>query len=279
MLLGTNVTHIEPRRALELGCKHLEVSLLWEKSLDRAEANTLAKISEIAKLDCDYSIHLPIFSKDYPYHIFSAYYLDEDPKVRQVAFSMLELNLEKLKSFRPKFYVIHFSGVYPRRPEAMEREILAETLGKLDNLARRYNTKLLLEYFGFNLSLLKAEDWRPVLSYPNLRILLDTGHLLFSARMHNLDYKGLFEAFLPMCEAIHLWNSGDDAGTYEDSESYMRFHHMVPRRFQSSELGYGLDMEWVSQSLQLVEVPVIIEASLLHKESGSLEEAINEWRE
>ncbi len=277
MRLGTNVTHIEPARALELGCQHLEVSLLWEADLVRAEANTISMIEKIEAMPCDYSIHLPIFSREYPYHVFSAYFLDDDKAKREASFLMVEENLTKLQHFHPVFYVIHFSGVYPQRDPHCEGQLLSEALDRLDQMAARYNTRILLEYFGFNHALVIPESWDLVNSYKNLGVLVDTGHLLFSARMHGLNFEQLFLGFIKTCAAIHIWNTGTDLGFYEESESYIKYHHMVPRFFQNSALGYGIDMSWIRAQLSKSEIPLIIEASVLHRDSGTLEEAILEW--
>lgn len=277
MRIGTNVTHINPHQAVALNCKHLEVSILWDKDTGVSQQKTLARIREVEATGCDYSIHLPIFTENYPYHVFSAYFLDEDPEVRNASFLMVEENLKSLSEFCPKFFVIHFSGIYPKRDKSLHNSLLTSALEALNQLGDRYDCQLYLEYFGFNEDMVDARAWEPILRYPRLGLLLDTGHLCLSARMHNQSFNQVFKEFLPLARAIHLWNTGDDEGAYEASPSYMTYHHMAPRLFQNPSGGYAIDMKRVHGWLQSLDMPVIIEASLRHADSGSLEETILEW--
>lgn len=252
---------------------------MWQQDLDLATQETLSTLSAVVSTGLSYSVHLPIALCDYPFHVFSAYFLDPDVKKREASFKLVEDNLKLIAPYRPDFCVIHFSGVYSK-VEALEglSERLNEGLERLNKLAKGYGTRLYLEYFGFNEHLLTAQSWAPILNYSHLGILLDTGHLLFSARLHQLSFQRLFLEFLPLASAVHLWNTLHEPGAYEDAEGYMAYHHLVPRLEQTPTKGYGLDMQWLFEQLRATDLPVIFEASVRHGPSGTLEEGLRAWR-
>lgn len=279
MRIGTNVTHIAPQAAVDLGCEHLEVSLLWHQDLELAERVTVERIQACESTGVNYSIHLPIYTRSYPYHVFSAYFLDEDSLRREASFKMVADNLEALSAFKPEFFVLHFSGIYPKVAAEVATERLHLALARLDDLAAKHGTRLVLEYFGFNENMLGATQWQPILDYPHLGVLLDTGHMLFSARMHGMNFPSLLRDFLPLTAAVHVWNTQQEPGVYEEAPSYMAFHHLVPRHHQRLENGYGIDMPWLYALLRELPgtVPIVIEASIRHASSGTLEDGILEW--
>ncbi len=275
MNIGINVMHISPERALALGCKHLEVCLMWQGNPEASLQKTLEVLQGIEALN--YSVHLPVVLNDYPYSVFSSFFLDEDDQRREAAFQLIAANLEALKGFKPAFFVSHFAGIYQIQPESLARERLMTALQSLNDLCKHYNVTLLLEYFGLNSNLCTLEQWSKICEFDHLGILVDTGHLYFSCQIHGFDYREMLLGFSKIASAYHVWNTHFEPGVYENSLSYQQYHHLVPLANQTRETGFAIDMADTMAILKATGKPVIIEASILYGEPMCLETSICQW--
>lgn len=285
MNLGINVMHILPQRAISLGCKHLEVCLMWQGNREASLLKTLEVLQGIedetihaqSEESVKYSIHLPVVFNDYPYSVFSSFFLDEDEGRREAAFELIEINFEALSAYKPAFFVSHFAGIYQSQPGPLAHQRLMAALQRLNDLCQRYNVTLLLEYFGLNPNLCTIEQWSRICEFDHLGILVDTGHLYFSCQIHGFDYKDMLLGFSKIASAFHVWNTHFEAGVYENSTSYTKYHHLVPLGDQTRNAGFAIDMAETMGILKATGKPVIIEASILYGGPLCLETSISEW--
>jgi len=275
--IGTNSMHVSPQTAKVIGCSHVEICLMWQGDLEESIALTYQTLDEVESLAIPYSIHLPIHLGDYSHGVFSSFFLDSNEALLESSYKLIEENLQALARFKPQFYVMHFAGVYPLVDSSVNEEKVTAALNRLNDLAGKHHVKLYLEYFGLNENLIHPEQWRCIKNFPNLGVLIDTGHLYFSARMHGLDYQQMLVSFCEFADAYHVWNTQMAPGVYDESASYRAYHHIAPRRNQKKENGFSIDMEWTMRLLASTLKPVIVEASTTFGGEAMLVECLKEW--
>lgn len=150
--LGINTVNLEVEKAIELGFGRVELCLGKERLYEDKLSKFHDQIGRCKELQLPYSIHLPVYvEKWYPYNYFSAFFIDEDKEKREKSFRLLEYNLDKLKSCNPDYYVLHFPGISDSWKDTREfSKILDEALDRVDAIAKEYDVRINLEYFGSN---------------------------------------------------------------------------------------------------------------------------------
>lgn len=276
-MIGLNVIHFQTDQVEALGIQHVEVCLKFmQKNQKLAVKETVALVDTYLAADQEVSVHLPVcMPKGYPYGPFEVFFLDDDPQKKASSYALLDANLDLFKGKKIAFFVLHFSGIYQEEEAACFKVKCHEALSRISQLAVSYKTTILLEYFGLNCNLAKPSDWQIVNDYPNLGILVDTGHLYFASRMHGFDF---YEAFFEMshfASAYHLWNTGEEAGVYQASLSYQEKHHMPP--LLTEVAGLAIDFNRIASGLLKTQKPLIIEASLNDGGLEKIVQAVKEW--
>ena len=261
--LGMNTVHLNMEEIVALGLNRVEFVLGRGKEYELMLDDVINGIYEAEVMNLPYSIHLPLYLFDwYQEDYLSAFYLDPKEEKRNLSFKFLESNIERLKRFQPEYYIIHFPGVYKFVQDKEEfKERLNSTLKRLDDMAKKFGIKLLLEYFGSNFMFYRIDEWiENIGKYDNLGILCDTGHLYFSSIMHEFDfYQGLIK-ISQHAEAFHLWTTmGKNA--YSENSSYQKYHHIVMHTDQDEVDGFAFDVKKTMAIIMQYNRPMIIEAS------------------
>lgn len=261
--LGMNTVHLNMEEIVALGLNRVEFVLGRGKEYESMLDDVINGIYEAEVMNLPYSIHLPLYLFDwYNEDYLSAFYLDPKEEKRNLSFDFLESNLEHLKRFQPEYYIIHFPGVYKFNQDSGEfNGRLDCTLKRLDEMAKKFEIKLLLEYFGSNFMFYKIDEWiENVGKYDNLGILCDTGHLYFSSIMHGFDfYQGLIK-ISQHAAAFHLWTTkGKNA--YSENPAYQKYHHIVMHTDQDEVDGFAFNVKKTMDIIMKYDRPMIIEAS------------------
>lgn len=264
--LGCNSGYLSPKALKDLGYSFIETSLGKQMSYPRMVQKILADLDEAKLIKMDYAIHLPVhLSEDWleKYDCYDAFYLDPAEGLRNMAFEMLEDNLEKMsKNYSPMYYVIHFPGIYSLEtcyPDDFEI-VLTDALHRLSELAERYHCKIALEYFATNARFSDYRHWIKVLEkFPRLYPLLDTGHLYFNCHKNKNDFDEVMKGLAPHCIGFHLWNIFGE-GYYDQSSAYQKYHHIIPHKGQTRELGWAFDPEITIPYLYEFDKPLLVEA-------------------
>ncbi len=261
---GTNAVFIGLGEARELDLNRVEFCLggmdAWESKAERIMRDMkLAQEASVA-----YSIHLPIFIPDWFGHYFlDAFYLDPDPAMRELSFSLLEHNLGRLTPSKCEYFVIHFPGRYERADyeAGTFKQILKDALARLDAMAKSHGALLLLEYFGSNESFYEIEDWkREIGKYASLGILLDTGHLYFASVVRKFDFMENLRLLSGAADAFHLWTTkGREA--YCSNSFYVKYRHIPMRSGQRPKDGWAFDSDEAMKVISSAKKPANMEAS------------------
>ena len=159
--LGMNTVHLNMEEIVALGLNRVEFVLGRGKKYELMLDDVINGIYEAEVMNLPYSIHLPLYLFDwYQEDYLSAFYLDPKEEKRNLSFKFLESNIERLKRFQPEYYIIHFPGVYKFVQDKEEfKERLNSTLKRLDDMAKKFGIKLLLEYFGSNFMFYRIDEW------------------------------------------------------------------------------------------------------------------------
>ncbi|RKD25483.1 Sugar phosphate isomerase/epimerase [Caminicella sporogenes DSM 14501] len=275
--LGVNVVNISIKEAIALGLGRVEISLGKEKEYKDKLRKFIENVNDAEILKIPYSIHLPVYIEDwYPYDYFSAFFIDEDEKKREISFKLLEHNLQNLKKYSADYYVLHFPGISAKWSNTKKfNDTLKYSLNQLNTIAEKYKVKINLEYFGSNKNFFDYNDWiNTIKNYKNLGILLDTGHLYFASLMNNFDFTKALKALASSSDAFHIWTVIGD-GVYSQSKSYQKYHHIAPHLEQLKKNGWAFDTKKVVEIIAKENKPVIIEPSIKYKGIDYLIKGIN----
>ncbi|HKL10774.1 MAG TPA: TIM barrel protein [Clostridia bacterium] len=261
---GTNAVFIGLGEARELDLNRVEFCLggmeSWESKAEQILEDM--KIAEAASFA--YSIHLPIFLPEWFGHYFlDAFYLDPDPKKRELSFRLLEHNLERLTPSDCEYFVIHFPGRYESgdyQPGTFNN-ILKDALIRLDSMAKEFDAVLLLEYFGSNELFYEIEDWKKEIGkYSSLGILLDTGHLYFASVVREFDFMDELRLLSQSAQAFHLWTTkGREA--YCSNSFYVKYRHIPMHMGQRRKDGWAFDSDEAMKVISSFKKPALMEAS------------------
>jgi sugar phosphate isomerase/epimerase len=265
--LGSNTNNADVGTLAALGYSRIEVCLGRHKPYQEMLDKIFSDLDAAKAYGMKYTIHLPLHLFDwFPFDYLDGLYLDPNLENRNLAFEFLEENLKRLcQSYEPDYFILHFPGIYRNAYLGLDFEaILHESLGRLQSLALKYNTRLAVEYFGANASFNRAAHWVEALaSYDRVLPLLDTGHLYFSCRMNGFDFEEVVETLGPHCIGFHVWTvRGPEY--YGNSPFYRQYHHVIPHPEQTVEDGWAFDPVSVYKRLRQFGVPVVVEASGLY---------------
>lgn len=279
---GVSCAHLNPQTILEMGCGMIESSLGKMQSYAEMVDKILSDLRSAEQLNMTYNIHLPVYLEEHwlaHYDFYDGFFLDPNPQMRQMAFDMLEDNLRRLTPhFKPDYFVIHFPGIYGQEVNYEEsfEALLNSSLNRLEDLAACYDCTIALEYFGTNARFADYRDWLSALKpYTRLKPLLDTGHLYFSCYKNGYDYDEVLRGLAPHCIGFHLWNVKGQ-GYYHESESYKRYHHVVPHPEQTRENGWAFEPKEVIPYLAQFQKPMLIEALSLYNGKAYFMEAVTQ---
>ncbi|MCT4566159.1 MAG: sugar phosphate isomerase/epimerase [Maledivibacter sp.] len=274
--LGINTVNLEVEKAIELGFGRVELCLGKERLYEDKLSKFHDQIGRCKELQLPYSIHLPVYvEKWYPYNYFSAFFIDEDKEKREKSFRLLEYNLDKLKSCNPDYYVLHFPGISDSWKDTREfSKILDEALDRVDAIAKEYDVRINLEYFGSNKNFCDYNEWiAKINEYDSLGILTDTGHLYFASIMCGFDFIRSLEVLSCGSDAFHVWTTKGDKA-YFDCYFYKKYHHIGPHIDQVKAEGWAFDTKKVIEIISNQNKPVIIEPSIKYKGREYLIEGI-----
>ncbi|SHJ59283.1 TIM barrel protein [Paramaledivibacter caminithermalis] len=274
--LGINTVNINIQKAVELGFGRVELCLGKEKFYADKLYKFYEKVNRAEKLDLPYSIHLPVYVEEwYPYDYFSAFFIDEDINKRELSFRLLEYNLENLRDCRPSYFVLHFPGISEEWENPKEfSKILCESLNRINEIAKKYDAKINLEYFGSNKNFWDYNKWIEKISkYKNLGILTDTGHLYFASIICKFDFIEALKTLSSNSDAFHIWTTKGDKA-YRECKFYKQYHHIGPHIEQMKADGWAFDTKEVIEIIAKQNKPIIIEPSIKYKGSKYLIEGI-----
>jgi len=275
--LGINTVHVDIRKLDDLGLKRIEMCLGRMGS----QADRLNKMIEEIKLakekQIPFSIHLPmVISEDFVGDYLDVFFLDPDPDKREMSFKMLEENLVEMAKIEPDYCVLHFAGVYREKNGSFPdfATVLNEALKRINDLCRRYNVKVLLEYMGSNIRFSDYNDWiKATKDLSHVGLITDTGHLYFASLIHGFDYMEALDRLASASEAFHIWTTKGQK-TYGESSYYKKYHHIIPHVDQLKEADWAFDTKKVFQRLIKEDKPIIIEASTVYKGKAYFYEGI-----
>jgi sugar phosphate isomerase/epimerase len=219
------------------------------------------------KYNIKYSIHLPLYVFDWYNHDYlSAFFINKDKVLREKSFRLLKENLRKLQFKKVEYYVIHFPGVNHKDREFDEfEEVLEDSLDRVNQLAKQYNVKILLEYFGSNILFNDYNEWIiRIRKYFNLGILVDTGHLYFASKLVGFEFEESFNVLKKAAFAFHFWTvKGSEY--YLNNEYYKKYHHIVPNLNQEKKDDWAFNTKDIFNQMIKENKPIIIEASNYYK--------------
>lgn len=266
--LGINTVHVDVHNLRSLGLNRMEMCLgrfgTYEERLEKMSQDiALAK-----ELNIPFSIHLPMFlNEGFVGDYLDVFFLDPDPVKRETSYKLLEYNLIEMQKIQPDYCVLHFSGVYRkiRGPFEDFDVVLKNALERINELAKVYDTKILLEYMGSNIRFNHYNQWIEALQgLSNTGLITDTGHLYFASLIHGFDYMTALDTLASASDAFHFWTTRGDK-SYADSKYYKKYHHIIPHVDQLRDEDWAFDTEKVMARLVTEGKPIIIEASTVYK--------------
>lgn len=276
--LGINTVNFPIERLSEFNMNRAEICLGRGSTYKERLAKTLEDIERCESMDITYSIHLPIYVESwYPYDYLSAYFLDSNIELRKLSIKLLEYNMQKLKGLNVDFFVLHFAGIYDEYQDEDEfNKLLKDTLDEVNSIAQRFNTRILIEYFGSNINFCDYKSWiREISSKSNIGILTDLGHLHFASKINMFDFDEALDELMENSDAFHLWTTKGNE-TYFDSDCYNQYHHIVTRMEQTKDRKWAFDTKQVLTKLINLKKPMIIEASKYYEGEEYYFEGIRE---
>lgn len=275
---GVNNANLSINEIIENDINRVEICLGREKTYEKSLDKALKAINECEKMKLNFSIHLPIYLFDwYNYDYLSAFFISKNKKLREKSFKLLKENLKRLKHLRVDYFVLHFPGINHNdiNFENFEKT-LNESLNRINDLAKEFNVKIYLEYFGSNILFSDYNDWiNKIKNYSNLNILVDTGHLYFASKLIGFEFEDAFNTLSKTAEAFHFWTTKGNE-FYMNNEYYKKYHHIVPNINQLKEDGWAFNSEEVFLKMIEKDKPIIIEASNYYKGHEYFIESIKE---
>lgn len=265
-MLGINTVYIEGKIARDYGLERTEICPRKGGTRQERQKKMEDEIYFTDKENHPYSIHLPVYLFDwFKGHDLDAWFLDPQKEKADISLRLLEENLKRLENTGVEYVVTHFSGVYPhaQKTEDFQRR-LTKALIKIEEMAKKYNIFVCIEYMGGNRGFWKPKDWiKETKNLSHVGILLDTGHLYFSSILNGFSFEEGFKTLLPIASAFHFWTiKGKKA--YGESEAYRKFHHIMPRKDQKLSDGWAFDTETIFLRMAQTRKPIILEASKIY---------------
>jgi len=275
--LGTNAVFIELGQAMDLNLNRVEFCLGGMDSLESKAEKILRDMKKAEKNSIAYSIHLPIFlPKWYDHYFLDAFFLDPDPAKREESFKLLEFNLARLTPSASEYFVIHFPGIYDKHKYKAGTfdSILDDSLKRLNEIAKLYNTRILMEYFGSNEMFYRIEDWkREIKKHSKLGILVDTGHLFFASLMRDFDFMEGLRNLSKEADAFHLWTTKSQKA-YCSNKYYVKYRHIPMCQGQKMANGWAFDTDAAMKIISSKTCPALMEASIEYGGKKYIEEGI-----
>lgn len=276
--IGINTVNFPIEDLAEYQLERAEICLGRGRSYEERLGKALKEMEYAEAQHIPYSLHLPVYIDDwYPYDYLSAYFLDPDASMRELAFRLLEDNLERLEPREAEFYVLHFGGIYEDFHRTKEFDHwLEKALDRINDLAEKYQVRILLEYFGSNKNFAHYEAWiKAIENHENLGLLLDLGHLYFASLINEFDFMEGLRVLAEAADAYHLWTTkGRDV--YFKSDFYKHYHHIILRENQSRDDDWAFDSAEVMKILRATGKPMIIEASMIYEGAAYFFEGVKE---
>jgi len=267
--LGISTVHINVEKELDsLGFRRMEVGLGRAGSYDERLNKVKKEIAHAETHQLPYSIHLPIYLYDwYEGDYLDAFYLDTCEDKRAMSYRLLEENLKLLQDSSAEYYVLHFQGVYlsPYMDQDAFDVLLQDALRRINSLAKTYDKKILLEYFGSNIMFSDYRKWTDsIKSFSHLGILMDTGHLYYASLLHNFDFDEGFMHLSDKCDAYHFWTTQGNKA-YSESHSYKAYHHISGHPEQKKSAGWAFDTRAVFNHLLASNKPIVLEGTPIYE--------------
>lgn len=276
--VGVNHVNLSNKEIKNLNIERVEICITqneeYKESLKTA-LNTL-KFCEENKLA--YSIHLPFYIPEwYQEDYLAAFFLSKDNELKEQSFRLLEENLKKLEKMNAEYYVLHFPGVnHSDNKYENFQSTLNESLHRINTLARKHQSKILLEYFGSNILFNDYNKWIKIIKeYSHLGLLLDTGHLYFASKLVPFDFLEAFDTLAKEVDAFHFWTT-KGKHYYQNNEYYKTYHHIIPNLDQDENEGWAFDSQSIFNKMLLEKKPIILEASNIYKGHEYLINSIKE---
>jgi sugar phosphate isomerase/epimerase len=264
---GVNNVNLTFEEILENKINRVEICLGSRCEYEECLKDSLETIDKCEKHDIKYSVHLPLYIFDwYTYDYLSAFFINKDEMLREKSFRLLEENLKKLEFKKAEYFVLHFPGINHEDKDFDDfDEILKLSLSRVNELAIRYNTKILLEYFGSNILFNDYNEWiEKINKYSNLGILVDTGHLYFASKIVGFQFEEAFNVLKKEVFAFHFWTTRGKE-YYMNNEYYKKYHHIIPNFEQYKKDGWAFDSKDIFKQMINEDKPTIIEASNYYK--------------
>lgn len=277
-LVGVNHVNLSNEEIEKLDIKRVEICITQSEKYEETLKNALNTLDFCEKNGLEYSIHLPFYIPEwYQENYLAAFFLSKNKILREESFRLLEENLRKLEKINAKYYVLHFPGVnHSDNKYENFQSVLKESLNRINTLAKKYHSKILLEYFGSNILFNDYNDWIKVIKeYSHLGLLLDTGHLYFASRLVPFDFLEAFGILARASDAFHFWTTkGKDY--YQNNEYYKTYHHIIPNSDQDEKEGWAFDSQLIFKEMLKMKKPIILEASDIYKGHDYLMSSIKE---
>jgi len=219
-LVGVNQVNLSIDEIKALKIKRVEICITQSRPYKKSLAAALETLDFCENNALAYSIHLPLYiPKWYQEDYLAAFFLSKDDFLRQQSFDLLELNLKKLEKKNVDYYVLHFPGVNHTDTKHKNFDaFLKGSLLKINGLAKKYNAKILLEYFGSNILFNDYSQWIKLMGeYSNIGLLVDTGHLYFASKLVPFDFSEAFSVLVQAADAFHFWTT-KGKHYYQDNE-------------------------------------------------------------
>lgn len=280
-LVGVNQVNLSIEEIEKLKIKRVEICITQSRPYKESLKDALETLEFCENNDLDYSIHLPLYIPEwYEEDYLAAFFLNKDNELRKQSFDLLELNLKKLRNKNADYYVLHFPGVnHTDKKHDHFEPFLKEALLRINDLAKKYNAKILLEYFGSNILFNNYHQWIDMIKdFNNLGILLDTGHLYFASKLVPFDFLQAFSVLVKEADAFHFWTT-KGRHYYQNNEYYRTYHHIIPNFNQDEKEGWAFDPQFIFNQMLTQEKPIILEASNIYKGHEYLINSIEELLE
>lgn len=206
---------------------------LCHKFSGAREITSLLKLSKKYPIKITY--HAPVFHQSDP---TVTYYLNSNSRLRKATFDILETNLKMAQSLSTDHVIVHFTSkdIDEKIDDKGLYELANDSMRELNELSKKYDIPIHLEYSGYNNRFYKPKDWVEFISKnENLGLCLDVGHLFVSCQLHDMDYFKELKNMLPVVKSVHLWNT-------RGMEDVKKYGHIPVHPSQKPEDGW-IDIE------------------------------------
>lgn len=275
---GSNISFIEANEYTSLNIGRIETCLGRKEPHALYDQRLFNGLLDAKAKNIPRSIHLPILRESYEgCDYLDAFFLDDDLLKREWSFESLERNVVEGLKYEPEYFVLHFQGVYKNvQPSEWIIKNVMLALERIDAIAAKYETRILVEYFGSHFGWYEPKQWvKAIGAFDNIGLLVDTCHLKFACIMHEMDYYVSLEVLLTIAEACHIWTA-KGLGAYRDNETYMKYHHIEPSLDQREEDGWAFTTTLVLALLKEKNIPVLVEAVPLYSTVENYKKNIRE---